>query len=188
MSCPCHLKQWCQFGLEVRGSGRRARVIQAVLNNDRIRPDTEPRNDESGNDTLPPLPPVTMNLIVVDQAPAIQCSGRLYLNGKKFTGDMERSGLYECWKGQHLLRQDFVRVIKHHKHQTKPDKSRYKCFCTLKKILNQITIRCQNSSLVCFNGGECVRGARSLNKPICQCKSGFTGVNCSQRIMSFDLK
>jgi len=172
MSCPCHQKQWCQFGLEVRGSGRRARVIQAVLNNDRIRPDnTEPRNDESGNDTLPPLPPVTMNLIVVDQAPAIQCSGRLYLNGKKFTGDMERSGLYECWKGQHLLRQDFVRVIKHHKHQTKPDKS-----------------RCQNSSLVCFNGGECVRGARSLNKPICQCKSGFTGVNCSQRIMSFDLK
>jgi hypothetical protein len=175
-SCPCHQKQWCRFGLDVRGSGRRARVITAneIENNNDVL-----NNDDrtlSSNDTpLPPLPPVTMNLIVRDQAttPSITCSGRLYLNGKTFTGDMERSGLYECWKGRHLLRQDYVRVIakKEQEHKKLPDKS-----------------RCQNSSLVCFNGGECVRGARSLNKPICQCASGFTGVNCSQRIMSFDLK
>ena len=121
MPCPCHQKQWCRFGLEVRGSGRRARVItEDVLNNDR-------RNIEENETPLPPLPPVTMNLIVVDQAPQITCPGRLYLNGKVFTGDMERSGLYECWTGRHLLRQDYVRVIKNTKNNTKllPDKSRF---------------------------------------------------------------
>merc|ERR1712147_235693 len=36
MPCPCHQKQWCRFELELRGSGRRARVItEDVLDNDR---------------------------------------------------------------------------------------------------------------------------------------------------------
>lgn len=177
MECQCSLHQLCRFGLNLAGRGRRAKVKQANILNSQNHKElhksdrTELIEEESPNDTLlPPLPPITSNLIVAEP-PKIECNGQLYLNGKPFVGKF-KSGLYECWSGKKLLRQDLVQVITIKKHKTKvTDKS-----------------RCTDSSLVCFNGGTCVRGARSLNKPICQCKSGFTGVNCSQRILSFDLK
>ena len=82
-------------------------------------------NDESPNDTLlPPLPPVTTHQIVVDQNfPKITCNGKLYLNGRKYDGEVLSSGLYECWFDSTLLRQDYVTVIKS-KRKNKPDKSR----------------------------------------------------------------
>ena len=211
MECQCSLHQLCRFGLNLAGRGRRAKVKQANILNSQNHKELHKSDrteliEESPNDTLlPPLPPITSNLIVAEP-PKIECNGQLYLNGKPFMGKF-KSGLYECWSGKKLLRQDLVQVITTKKHKTKnTDKSRWVCFSfsSFTLIVNELTsfmslvlpctqlaklsLRCTESSLVCFNGGTCVRGARSLNKPICQCKSGFTGVNCSQRILSFDLK